>query len=145
MLITEVEITYLNPVPVNDRVRVTDPELVHRLFMNVWPSFGYREYFYIMLLDRGNNLLGVSQLSAGGTGGCYVDLKMIFQLALKANAAGIIIAHNHPSGNLKPSPADIESTLKIFKAGNLLDITLLDHLIMSADGYLSMEGEGLIK
>jgi len=76
-------------------------------------------------LSRSNNILGYAQISAGGTSGTVCDPKIVFQYALKLNASGIILAHNHPSGNLKPSQSDLELTEKIQKGGKLLDITLL--------------------
>ncbi len=88
-------------------------------------------------------MLGIADLSIGGTNGCLLDLKIVFQYAIKANASSIILAHNHPSGNLKPSTADISITKKVSDAANLLDIKLLDHLILSPeDKYYSLSDEG---
>jgi DNA repair protein RadC len=76
--------------------------------------------------------------------GTIADPKVIFSAALKACASSIILSHNHPSGNLKPSNADIQLTKKIVNAGNLLDIAVLDHVIVSAEGYYSFADEGLL-
>ena len=86
-------------------------------------------------------MLGIYPLSKGGVTGTVVDAKLVFSVALKCNASNLIIAHNHPSGNLKPSEADKSLTLKLKKAANLLDITLLDHLILSKEGYYSFQDE----
>lgn len=91
----------------------------------------YQEQFYLLLLNRSNQVLGWIKLSQGGTSGTVVDAKIIFTLALKTNSAGIILCHNHPSGNVKPSEADTILTNTISKAGQLLNIKLLDHLIIS--------------
>jgi DNA repair protein RadC len=83
-------------------------------------------------------------LSKGGMTGAVVDVRVIFQVALKACATSLILAHNHPSGNLDSSDADLKITRQIKEAGLILDIPLLDHLIMTTDSYLSMADEGLL-
>ena len=87
--------------------------------------------------------LGIFEVSTGGVTGTVADPKIIFVAALKANACNIIISHNHPSGNVQPSKADIEITEKIKMAGQLLEIKLFDHIIVSSEGYYSF-AEGLI-
>lgn len=102
-------------------------------------TIGLYEEFMVLLLNRANRVLGCLKLSRGGLTGTVVDLRIL----LKAMASGIIIAHNHPSGNLKPSDADRELTSQIKQAGKLLDITLLDHLILGTEGdYVSFADEG---
>ncbi len=83
-------------------------------------------------------------MSSGGITGTIVDLRMIFSAALKANATNIMIAHNHPSGNTKPSQADKHMTAKIRQAGELLDIKLLDHLIITSESYYSFADDGVL-
>jgi DNA repair protein RadC len=112
--------------------------------MAVWPALEHREYSYVILLNRAAYVLGVYQLSSGGTTGTVVDPKLVFQSALKANASAIILAHNHPSGNLNPSEEDKKLTKKIQSAGSFLDINLYDHLILTNDGYKSFADEGLM-
>lgn len=92
---------------------------------------------FALYLSRSNNILGYAQISSGGLSGTVCDPRIVFQYALKLNASGIILAHNHPSGSLKPSRADISLTDKIRDAGKLLDIDLIDHLIVSEVGYWS--------
>ena len=82
--------------------------------------------------------MGYAQISSGGLTGTVCDPKIIFQYALQTNASGIILAHNHPSGNLQPSQADIQITEKVREAGKLLDIALLDHLILTGEGFYSL-------
>ncbi len=103
-----------------------------------------REEFKILLLNRANKVLGLVNISTGGVSGTVSDPKIIFASALKANASGIILAHNHPSGNLKPSEADLNLTNKVKKAGQLLEIAVLDHIILTSEQYFSMADEGMI-
>ncbi len=106
-------------------------------------TIGLYEEFMVLLLNRANRVMGCLKLSKGGLTGTVVDLRILYGTALKAMASGIIIAHNHPSGNLKPSDADRELTSQIKQAGKLLDITLLDHLILGTEGdYASFADEG---
>ena len=97
-----------------------------------------------MLLNRANKVLGIYPVSKGGVSGTLVDPKLIFSVALKCNASSIILAHNHPSGNLFPSENDKELTQKLKSAGNFLDIKVLDHLIITPEGYFSFADEGLL-
>jgi DNA repair protein RadC len=102
----------------------------------------HHEEFWLLLLNRANEVFAREQLSTGGASGTVVDLKLVFKAALDARAAAVIAVHNHPSGNLQPSVADVELTEKLRKAGQLLDIPLLDHLIVSERGYYSFADEG---
>ena len=103
-----------------------------------------QEHFLVAYLNRFNRVLGVMHLSTGGITGTVADIRLIFGTALKAAASGIIISHNHPSGNLKVSERDRDTTTKIRDAGDILDIKLLDHIIVGHEGqYLSFSDEGL--
>lgn len=102
------------------------------------------EEFWILLLNHANRKMSVEQISEGGQAGTVVDPKRIFKLALEQNAAGIILCHNHPSGNLNPSQADKDLTDKIVKAGKFLDVKVLDHLIIADEDYFSFADQGLI-
>jgi DNA repair protein RadC len=98
-----------------------------------------------MLLTRSNKVLGLTSISKGGISGTVTDVRIILQYAIKANASGIIICHNHPSGNVHPSETDKKITRKIKESGNLMDIQLLDHLIIIPEGrYYSMADEGIL-
>ncbi len=101
------------------------------------------EQFMIVLLNRGNSCLGISNISTGGISACLVDPKIVFVTVLKARASSVILAHNHPSGNLKPSLADIELTKKLKEGGALLDVSVLDHLIVTPFSYYSFADDGL--
>ena len=102
----------------------------------------YKEEFFIMLLNTANKPLGICKISEGGLSSTTVDVRNIFQTALKANAANVILFHNHPSGNLRPSEADRSITKKIIEAGKVMDIKVLDHVIMTAESYFSFTDEG---
>jgi len=102
------------------------------------------EEFWIILLNRANRVILKRKISSGGVSGTVVDPKIIFQIALEKLASSIMLFHNHPSGNLKPSSSDLELTRKIKSAGKLLDISVLDHLIIADSGYFSFADEGLM-
>ena len=101
------------------------------------------EEFWIILLNRANQLIKPVAISQGGVSGTVADPKIIFKYALEVLASSIILVHNHPSGNTQPSQADIKLTQKLKQAGSLLEIPVLDHLIYTDSGYLSMADEGL--
>lgn len=102
------------------------------------------EEFWIMLLNRANRMIKKYQISQGGVAGTVADPKIIFKLAISELASGIILAHNHPSGNLTASQADIDLTKKMKEAGKLLEIQVLDHLIVAGQKYFSFADEGIL-
>ncbi|MFC3878580.1 DNA repair protein RadC [Algoriphagus namhaensis] len=102
------------------------------------------EHFFLILLSRSNQVIKKVRISQGGTAGTVVDSKVIFKVALEHLASSIILVHNHPSGNLKPSQQDIRLTERLVKAGRELDLPVLDHVIFADDGYFSFADEGMI-
>jgi DNA repair protein RadC len=102
------------------------------------------EEFWIMLIGRSSKVLAKELVSKGGLSGTVADPKIIFHMALQHQASAIIMVHNHPSGNLKPSREDLVLTKKIADAGRMLDINVLDHLIITDSGYFSFGDEGLL-
>ena len=102
------------------------------------------EEFWVLLLNRANQVIKKERISSGGVTGTVVDPKIVFKTALEHLACGIVLAHNHPSGNLKASQEDLALTQKLKDAGNLLDIRLLDHLIITNGGFLSFSDEGIL-
>lgn len=118
------------------------------LFLNFFPkdTISLQESFMAMYLNRANRVIGIYLVSIGGISGTVADIRLILSVALKVVATGIMLAHNHPSGSLKPSRADIELTNKIKEAARFMDLNLLDHLIISPAGgkYYSFADEGLI-
>jgi DNA repair protein RadC len=97
-----------------------------------------------MLLNRSNRVLGIVNIASGGMASCVIDPKLIFVSAIKSAASSIILAHSHPSGNIKPSNEDISLTRKIKEGGKLLDITVLDHIIVTSEDFTSFADEGLV-
>ncbi|MEP6931680.1 MAG: JAB domain-containing protein [Flavobacterium sp.] len=102
------------------------------------------EQFKILLFNNSNKVLGVYEVSSGGTTATYVDLKLLFAAALKANASGLIMVHNHPSGKTLPSASDKLITKKVKEAGILLNINVVDHLIITPESYYSFADNGII-
>lgn len=102
------------------------------------------EEFWAILLNNNNKVIHVSQLTQGGISQSIVDVRILYKTALDHFSTGIIIAHNHPSGSLKPSREDINITQKIKEAGNTLSIQLLDHIIVTQDSYFSFSDAGLL-
>jgi DNA repair protein RadC len=102
------------------------------------------EEFWIIYLNHRNKIIGKEKISSGGLTATIVDLRMLFKGAIERLATSIILAHNHPSGTLKPSQADIKLTNKIKEAGHILDVQVLDHLIISDTGYYSFADEGML-
>jgi DNA repair protein RadC len=106
-------------------------------------TIGLCEEFNVLLLNRANKIIGCLKLSKGGLTGTVVDIRILFATTLKSMACAIILAHNHPSGNLNPSEADKDLTSQIKQAGKLLDIQVIDHLILGInDDYVSFADEG---
>ncbi|MCX6226157.1 MAG: DNA repair protein RadC [Bacteroidia bacterium] len=102
------------------------------------------EEFWILLLNRSNQIIDQVRISQGGISGTVTDVRLILNAAVEKLASGIILAHNHPSGNLSPSEADIKITKKIKEAAQMLDLSLLDHIILSDQGYMSMADDNLM-
>ena len=144
--VAEVTLTYLTKVKPSDRLVVSCSRDAHKIFFDSWDHYTieHKETVKMLLLNRANKVLGITTLSEGGISGSLMDVRMIYQYALKGNASGIIIAHNHPSGNVNPSESDQKITNKIKEAGNLLDIQLLDHIILTVEReiYRSFADEG---
>jgi DNA repair protein RadC len=145
--VSEVELKYRCKIPAEQRPKICSSKDCYNVLKTLWDSDTIEmcEEFKILFLNKGNKVIGVYNLSKGGLSGTVVDLKLVFAATVKALASGIIIAHNHPSGSLQPSQADIDITRRIKKAGELLDIAVLDHLIISPDDtYYSFADEGMI-
>lgn len=144
--LAEVELVYKTKVRPGDRLKVSTSKDAYEVLIQAWDSntLELREEFKILLLNRASKVLGLFNLSKGGVSGTVADPKLIFAAALKANASSIILAHNHPSGNLQPSQADLDLTRKCKEAGRFLEIQVLDHLILTTESYYSMADEGII-
>ena len=102
------------------------------------------ESFFILCLNRNNQTIAYAKISQGGVNGTVVDIKLIAKYAIDCLASGVILAHNHPSGNLKASNEDLAITKKVKEGLKILDISVLDHLILTSQGYLSFGDEGIL-
>lgn len=143
--VSEIEILYSPAIKSSERITITSSTDAERVFRRIWGQpIELRECFYALFLNRANRVLGYFLVSVGGITGTVVDPRCIFQAALKASATGILLAHNHPSGNPQPSDADLELTRKLKDAGKILEITVLDHLILMPEGYTSFADEGML-
>lgn len=144
--VAEVKLSYLNRVKPSERPQVTCSADSYNVLKESWDTgkLEFVEQFKVLLLNRANRVLGIYELSTGGVAGTVADPKLIFVAALKACASGIILSHNHPSGNHKPSQADLQLTKKIKQGGELLDIAVLDHIILTSEDYYSLADEGLL-
>lgn len=102
------------------------------------------EEFYVILLNRANDIISIQKISEGGTSGTVVDPKKVFKLALNYQASGMILCHNHPSGNMKASQQDKIITKRLKDSGDLIEISILDHIIVGNGNYYSFSDEGLM-
>ena len=116
---------------------------VFEIFQPVFLDLPHEE-FWMLMLNRSNTIVKKELVSRGGVTGTVVDARIIFKSAVENLASGVILCHNHPSGNLKPSDADIKLTKNLSEAGKVLEIPVLDHVIISENGYFSFADEGMM-
>ncbi|MDT0677914.1 JAB domain-containing protein [Autumnicola musiva] len=145
--VNEISIKYRDSFKVKEAPKISSSLCAKELLFNQWNKdhIALHECFKVMLLNNANRVKGIFEVSTGGITGTLVDVRIVFAVALKSLATAIIIAHNHPSGTLRPSENDKSLTRKIKSAGEFLDIKLLDHLIITPDGrYYSFADEGIL-
>lgn len=144
-ILHEVEIIYNGP-KASESIKITSSRDALNILRETFDKnkICYKEMFYVLLLNHGNYCLGISKIGEGSTKAVVVNVKEIFQLALKTNASGIILSHNHPSGSTKPSSPDIKLTENVKMFAEALEMKLLDHIIITSESYLSMADEGMI-
>lgn len=144
MKVAQIEIQYSSTF-ISD-VKINSSKAARDLFFNNWNMdiIELQEEFKILYLNRSNNPLGIYTLSKGGIHGTVVDQRLLFASALKSAASSLILCHNHPSGNIKPSQEDRRLTSRLIKSGRMLDLPILDHLIITKDNYFSFADEGLL-
>lgn len=144
--VSEVKVIYQNKLQAADRPRISSSHDAEAILRANWSDdIELLEEFNVLFLTKANQVKGLFRASRGGTCGTVVDPKIVFAAALKGLAAALIVAHNHPSANLQPSQADIDLTRKLRKAGEVLDMPVLDHLILAPHiGYYSFADEGII-
>ena len=144
--VTEIDLVYKTPNDYCDRPVIRNSKDAYQLFLQSWEDGKMEliEQFRVLFMSNSGKVIGVYNASSGGTTQTVVDIKLILVAAMKANTTKMILAHNHPSGSLKPSDADKTITTKICNAGKLLDITIDDHIILTQESYFSFRDEGLI-
>ncbi|TDW47053.1 DNA repair protein RadC [Flavobacterium sp. 270] len=121
--------------------KVTSSKIVFEIMQPIIGELGHEE-FWVLFLNNSNKVISKSQLSKGGITGTVVDARLVFKLAIETGATGLVLCHNHPSGSLVPSDADIQITRKLKAAGESLDVKVLDHLIITETKYYSFVDEG---
>lgn len=140
----EVELSYKSTTM--DLYKITDSEDAYKLLRPTYKdgTIRYKEYFKVLLLNQANQALGYTLISEGGLTSTDVDVRIVLQAALLTNAVALILAHNHPSGNTRPSKEDILLTKHIKDAAQLMRINVLDHLILTDTDYYSFLDDGLL-
>lgn len=144
--VAELAVSYVTAIPAHRRVTVIRSLTAVEVFRYFWPidTLELQESFKVLLLNRANQVLGIMHLSIGGLSTTIVDVKILFATALKALASGIILCHNHPSGNVQPSEMDKKLTKNVVDIAALFDIVFLDHLILTKDDYFSFADSGML-
>lgn len=142
--VTEIELVYVNKLDDLVRPLITSSLDAYKLFFQSWDKgkLELQEQFKVMLLDQKNSVLGVLTIASGGISQCAVDVRLAFAAALKGRASGMILAHNHPSGNKKFSECDKFLTEEFVKAGKFMKVPILDHIVVTREGYASMSDLG---
>ncbi len=144
-LACEMSLNYNYDKKVFDFPQITSSYQLYELLNEIWePDIQLRERFKILLFNKACNLLGYSEISVGGTSSTVIDYKFIVATACLANSERVVIAHNHPTGNTKPSQPDIRETRKLVEILNLLDIKIMDHVILCKNAYYSFADNGII-
>lgn len=144
--VAEVELVYRSKVKASQRPLITSSSDAADIFRSLWEEgkIDLVEQFKVLFLNRANRVLCVNNVSSGGITGTVADPRLIYATALKVNAVSLILAHNHPSGSLKPSRQDEDLTQKIRCAGAYFDMKVLDHIILTSESYFSFADEGLL-
>ncbi|NOT74948.1 MAG: JAB domain-containing protein [Cyclobacteriaceae bacterium] len=144
--VAEIQLSYKTALLPSMMLQIERSKSAFDILLGSWDEdkLEFIEQFKVLLLNRANKVLGIFEVSSGCLTGTVADPKLIFAAAIKANACGIILSHNHPSGNLKPSQADIDLTKKMKEGGKFLEIQILDHIIVTKEGYFSFADKGLI-
>lgn len=135
--IAEITINYKPSIIFSETEKVSSSLEAYNILRQGWDNISYKESFKLLLLNQANKVLGISLIAIGGVSALHLDFKTIFQTGLKANASFLILAHNHPSGNIKPSEADIKMTRRCVDLGKQLDLVVIDHIILTATDYYS--------
>jgi len=143
-IISEIELTYKPVIAKQERIKITNSQDAYKAILSNWNknTIELHEEFKVLLLNRANEVLGTHTVSKGGITATIVDIRILFAVALKSASTSIVLVHNHPSGNLKPSEADKRLYEKVKKASEYLDIQILDNMIITKNDYYSFVNDG---
>jgi DNA repair protein RadC len=143
-MLPELRLQYV--IGTEPKIKITSSKCAYSILITLYDpnTLGYRESSYVLFLDPQNKTLGWFTLSLGGTYSTVIDVKLLFATALCCGASGFILTHNHPSGNLSPSESDRVLTKRIYDIGELLNIHLLDHIIITTESYFSFSDNCLL-
>ncbi|TDW97139.1 JAB domain-containing protein [Dinghuibacter silviterrae] len=146
LLVPDIKVRFHPKVRMVDLHKIGDAKSAYALFKEKWnmDTIALREEFRVMYINQASRVLGIDLLAIGGINSAHLDTRIMWATALKKAATAIIVAHNHPSGNLEPSMNDRLSTRTIKEGGDILGIKLLDHLILAEDGFISFAEQGLL-
>ncbi len=144
--VAQIELVYRTKIKASERPKVNSSKEIADLLKGLWDEnkIDFVEQFKVLLLNRANRVLGIVEIGLGSSTGVVADLKVVLAAAILANACNIIIAHNHPSGSIRPSRADEQLTNKLKEAAKLHDINVMDHVIVTSEEYYSFADEGLL-
>lgn len=145
-LLAEMKISYRSKDPVTRFTKIGGSKDAADYLRSIWDVdlIEYQEEFICLFINNANGVIGWQKISCGGMTGTVADPKVIFSAALLAGATKVILSHNHPSGNLEPSYEDIDLTKRLVEGGRILDVTVLDHIIITRNGYYSLSDEGVL-
>ena len=144
--IPEIKLVYTSKLKPSERPKITSSKDAYDLLLSIWDTgvIDLQEQFKVLLLNRANRVLGFFSVSTGAITHTVADPRLIMMAAINSGACSIMLAHNHPSGSLKPSRQDEELTNKIKQAASFLDIKVLDHIIVTTESFYSFAEEGLL-
>ena len=144
MKVSEINVFYSNKV--DKKIKINNSDTARQVALSHWDLniIEFQEEVKVILLNRANVVLGIYELSRGGSTSSVVDIKIILSVALKTHSSSIIVVHNHPSGNLNPSEADKSLTTRLKKACEVINLVLLDHLIVTRESYYSFKDNNLL-
>ena len=145
MSVADIELQYKKRKITVGSVKINNSEAIYKFFLANYynpATMLVKEFFYMLFLNRSNKIIAVCKISEGGINGTAIDVRIICSAALINLASAGVAIHNHPSGNIFPSKSDEVITDKISKALTLIDVVLIDHLIVTEDGYYSFSDEG---
>jgi DNA repair protein RadC len=142
----KIAVSWDKELPTSELIKIGSSKDAANAFRTIFnkDTFCWQEEALILCVNNSNKIMGFFKLSSGGMTGTLIDVRMVFTVALKTLATGIILAHNHPSGSLIASESDKQITRKLKQAGEFLDIKVLDHIILTDIDYLSFADEGIL-